>query len=712
MGQRLIKKLSKNPNSGSIVEMMYDEDRERTFVRKRIQYIDSPLSRAIFQKESEALTRLRSCKNIVQIYTSEVVPTEGGQDEGIISMEYVPGVTLRKKQPDIPSITDRYNIIRQILNAVLYAHENAIIHRDINPDNILITDDNDIKLIDFGIAKIRGSTSRAGTTFQFATSQYAAPEVTLHSEYTSEQSDIYSLGAVIFFLFTGEDPATPDKIQVEIEKTTGLDGLLRNILKKMCAEDPEKRYGSVEKCNASLEPLYAQYCDNKERYYISVPEEHVETLKIRHMLPSTYKSGEILNKALPEQLQFGYAYIRTLENGRLYCFDGRSITIGCVYKDDIFQVVRVDKLDSFRREQNHRRAFPMCGKMTFFFPSKRHLYPMRDSSNATLYNRFIDHESNTKLKDNIDREFDARYGIWSQYLDAMIQSASRGAVRIRYKGFSEKDGVIEFLMDQDVCAALYSEDLSRETSFVYEQEVEGKDKPKLIPVGAYLGLQENGQFATLRVEKARKCKDLPHSGEICVDYGKEISQYKRQSRALEELKRLETNNNGNMKSILSGIDEPERFALTGGIDYFDKQLDSTQRLAVKKVLEANDVAVIQGPPGTGKTNVLVEVVRQILKQNRLIPATKKSILIVSQSHAAVDNILENLQPHLDGITTIRIGSEDKILPRINEQYGLYHCERGWTVGSIQKCKSTLISLLFEKISLLKNFRFSLSLSKD
>lgn len=696
MGQRLIRELSKNPDSGSIVELIYDEERERTFVRKRIQYINSPLSRAIFQKESEALSRLRSCENIVKIYNSEIVSAEGKQDEGVISMEYVPGVTLREKQADIPSVVDRYNIVRKILNAVGYAHENDIIHRDINPNNILVTEDDDVKLIDFGIAKILGSTSRAGTTFQFATSRYAAPEVTLHSEYATEQSDIYSLGAVIFFLFTGEEPSAPDRIQNEIERATGLDALLRSALKKMCAEDPNERYDSIEKCNVSLSPLYAQYCDNKERYYISVPEEHIETLRSRRMLPSTYRPSEILSKALPEQLQFGYAYMRFLDNVRLFCFDGRSITIGCVYKDDVFQVVSVDKLDSFRREQNHRRAFPVCGKMTFFFPSNRHRYPMRDSSNADLYNRFIDHEHNTKSKDNVDREFEARYGIWSQYLDAMIQSASKSAVRIQYKEVHEKDGILEFIVDKTVSESLYKEDFSRESSFAYEQAVEGKDKPKLVPVGTYLGLQKNGQFAILRIEKARKCRDLPRSGEICVDYGKEISQYRRQAKALEDLKRLETNNNGNMKSILSGIEEPERFVLTGGIEYFNKQLDPTQRLAVKKVLEANDVAIIQGPPGTGKTNVLVEVVRQILKQNQLIPAMKKMILIVSQSHAAVDNILEDLQPYLDGITTVRIGSEDKILPRINEQYGLEHCEQSWTVHSIQKCKNKLISRLSEQ----------------
>ena len=113
-------------------------------------------------------------------------------------------------------------------------------------------------------------------------------------------------------------------------------------------------------------------------------------------------------------------------------------------------------------------------------------------------------------------------------------------------------------------------------------------------------------------------------------------------------------------------------------------------------MEAEDITLIQGPPGTGKTNVLVEAVRQILHENAQNTALRQKILIVSQSHAAVDKILEDLQPFLDNVTTIRIGSEEKIAEEINTMFGLNHCQASWAGKSVALCKERLGDRLAEK----------------
>jgi superfamily I DNA and/or RNA helicase len=72
-------------------------------------------------------------------------------------------------------------------------------------------------------------------------------------------------------------------------------------------------------------------------------------------------------------------------------------------------------------------------------------------------------------------------------------------------------------------------------------------------------------------------------------------------------------------------------------------LDLPQRTAIKKVLDADSIAIIQGPPGTGKTNVIIEIILQILKSNKQNPDVEpKKVLLVSQSHPAVDKMLEDL----------------------------------------------------------------------
>ena len=174
MEQKVIQTLSKQKDSGTIVELVENEAGFR-FVVKRIQNLETPIYRAIFQKETQALTRLKACENIVRIFRSDIQTAPDGRSEGIISMEYVQGRPLSQMLDVIPNASTRYNLVKQLTNAIQHAHRNSVIHRDINPSNILITDSFELKLIDFGIAKIRGMF-QDGTTYQFATQNYSAPK--------------------------------------------------------------------------------------------------------------------------------------------------------------------------------------------------------------------------------------------------------------------------------------------------------------------------------------------------------------------------------------------------------------------------------------------------------------------------------------------------------------------------------------------------------
>lgn len=225
MEEKVIQTLSRQRDSGTIVELVENEAGFR-FVVKRVQNLEAPIYRAIFQKETQALTRLKACENIVRIFRSDIQAAPDGRSEGIISMEYVQGRPLSQMLDVIPNASTRYNLVKQLTNAIQHAHRNSVIHRDINPSNILITDSFELKLIDFGIAKIRGMF-QDGTTYQFATQNYSAPEVTVHSENATERSDIYSLGAVIYFLFTGEVPVTATEMPTAIQSAGGIDVKLR-----------------------------------------------------------------------------------------------------------------------------------------------------------------------------------------------------------------------------------------------------------------------------------------------------------------------------------------------------------------------------------------------------------------------------------------------------------------------------------------------------
>ena len=110
MEEKVIQTLSKQRDSGTIVELVENEAGFR-FVVKRVQNLEAPIYRAIFQKETQALTRLKACENIVRIFRSDIQAAPDGRSEGIISMEYVQGRPLSQMLDVIPNASTRYNLV-------------------------------------------------------------------------------------------------------------------------------------------------------------------------------------------------------------------------------------------------------------------------------------------------------------------------------------------------------------------------------------------------------------------------------------------------------------------------------------------------------------------------------------------------------------------------------------------------------------------------
>ncbi|MCD9185177.1 MAG: protein kinase [Pyrinomonadaceae bacterium] len=138
---------------------------------------------------------------------------DGGMtDDGLpfYAMEYVEGTFIddycHKKEL---SIEAKLKLFRQVCAAVQYAHQNLVIHRDLKPSNILVTGDESIKLLDFGIGKILTPESEAGigtaTELGMMTPAYASPEQ-IRGERIGTASDIYSLGVILYELLTGQKP--------------------------------------------------------------------------------------------------------------------------------------------------------------------------------------------------------------------------------------------------------------------------------------------------------------------------------------------------------------------------------------------------------------------------------------------------------------------------------------------------------------------------
>ena len=211
---------------------------------------DTALER--FKREAGAVTKL-SHPNIVDVYD---VGDDG--DKHYIVMEYIKGYTLKqliKKRGPIP-YKEAVWMMKQLAGALMEAHRNNVIHRDIKSQNVLIKDDGTIKLSDFGIALANGAMQITKKDSVLGSVHYLAPELS-RGKQASMQSDIYSLGIVFYELLTGDVPYKADNpvqvalmhIKNDIPSVRSINPEIpqsvENIVIKSTAKNPSDRYKNI-----------------------------------------------------------------------------------------------------------------------------------------------------------------------------------------------------------------------------------------------------------------------------------------------------------------------------------------------------------------------------------------------------------------------------------------------------------------------------------
>ena len=193
-----------------------------------------------FLRESMILYQMKYCENIVKIYSSG-----GGRDrEFFIEMEYLDGHTLQyfiEKQRDF-YFSELLDMSLQLCRGLEACHMAGIVHRDINPRNIMLTTDNKLKLMDFGVAKIIGLEGLTLHGDQIGNIQYMAPEQDDGLAHNVDRpADIYSVGAILYHLCTGRAPSKIHKISPIREKNHNIPEWFDELVLLCLQESPEER---------------------------------------------------------------------------------------------------------------------------------------------------------------------------------------------------------------------------------------------------------------------------------------------------------------------------------------------------------------------------------------------------------------------------------------------------------------------------------------
>lgn len=246
----------------------YDTRLERDVAVKVIrvdQFNDALMGDVLkrFEREAKALARLTH-SNIVHV-------NDYGEHDGVpfLVMDFLPGGTLKERMRQPMPWQAAVRLLLPILSALEYAHEHKVIHRDVKPANILLTEKGQPMLTDFGIAKILETEvgqTLTGAGVGIGTPEYMAPEQALGKPIDA-RVDIYSLGIVLYELLTGRRPYTADTPMAVIFKhisdplpapsqfVPDLPQAVERILIKALAKEPEERYEDAHAFAQALENL-------------------------------------------------------------------------------------------------------------------------------------------------------------------------------------------------------------------------------------------------------------------------------------------------------------------------------------------------------------------------------------------------------------------------------------------------------------------------
>ncbi|MDE6285133.1 MAG: Stk1 family PASTA domain-containing Ser/Thr kinase, partial [Bacilli bacterium] len=256
-----------------------------------------------FQREALSASSL-SNPNIVEVYD---VGEDGG--EYYIVMEYVEGKHLKnllKKRGKL-TVAEVIDIVSQITNGLSVAHDSYIIHRDIKPQNILILENGLIKITDFGIAVAMNATQLTQTNSVMGSVHYLPPEQASGKGATL-QSDIYSIGILMYELLTGKLPFRGDNA-VEIalkhlkeaipsirEELPDLPQSIENIILKATAKNPKNRYADAREMHEDLKTCMDEARMHELKISFKYPEHDYDDTRILKAVKEADKEAKTSKK--------------------------------------------------------------------------------------------------------------------------------------------------------------------------------------------------------------------------------------------------------------------------------------------------------------------------------------------------------------------------------------------------------------------------------
>ncbi|HEY6546537.1 MAG TPA: protein kinase, partial [Vicinamibacteria bacterium] len=220
---------------------------------------DDPALKKRFEREAQSAARLNH-PHIITIYDFGQE-----QDKLYMAMELLEGMDLKQaiSKGRLKSLDEKLDIVSQICDGLAFAHAHEIVHRDLKPANVQLLPDGQVKIMDFGLARLSGS-DMTRTGLVMGTPNYMSPEQ-VRGEHVDLRSDVFSLGCLFYEILTSQKPFDADSIHSVLYKVMqeepkaarelvpGLPLVLQQLLEKAMAKKPAERFQNAGEFGDFLE---------------------------------------------------------------------------------------------------------------------------------------------------------------------------------------------------------------------------------------------------------------------------------------------------------------------------------------------------------------------------------------------------------------------------------------------------------------------------
>lgn len=616
----------------AIIFRAFDQERNQLVALKIFNEnkLSNGVLNEIWHRESTALSKLQH-PNIVTFISAGRCPDTGKR---YIALEWFDGETLDDVLNNQVSMGfDRFSTLYgdYILSALSHAAESGIIHRDISPKNILVGKETEIKVIDFGQAKLE-QIAIGLTVAGYATPPYCPPEPDT-GQYTGTR-DAFSFCAIAVRAMSGERLNNHDDLYTQYE-TLNKAGECPDPFSLALSRDPADRPDNIIAFREILSGgISSDESPEVYRLYIRLSGEVEQD--IGYLGEGEESGRSLLLRELNET-----ATISSPKNGSInkrFALETRSFRVMADLDSRTELVIVVIGV------QKRLMHFSMLWRSQSWQPSLTFIdkFPVtpKEKTNAQEeleafylgYERFIN-SLELKNKKSDDQVFMA----WGRLLDAMTDIEKNRVPLLTFSKPSISDNRLEVELGG----------------------VDGAEIGQLRIIFDHGKQVFKGEIVSIRgsqcvlVSKAPFISEdeIPRRGTLENDWYMARVSIRRQRGALEKFKSGElVNPRLSSYATLSEIGTDD-LSLASNVRYFNKHLGDEKKVLVSRFLAMNDILLVQGPPGTGKTTLIVEIIRQFLDGD---PARR--ILLVSQTHVALDHALSEVLSKDSNVKVVRIGS--------------------------------------------------------